>query len=187
MTTPHQLETKNICDLEKWENENIPHLASNEQMWERVVRAGAGVSSVPAPAAVSERRQRLVIIQTLPASSLEWALNLLSENYSFETKLSGTEQQQLMFVYKLRLVTDMSEWWQNDKDETITNLRIRRLLRCPLIESSNTQYAPIVLELWKEENCLLGLFWVRWRSISYYIQYYMIVEVAVSMYVHVCW
>ena len=71
------------------------------------MRAGAGVSSVPA--AVSERRQRLVIIQTLPASSLEWALNLLSENYSFETKLSGTEQQQLMFVYKLRLVTDMSE------------------------------------------------------------------------------
>ena len=73
------------------------------------MRAGAGVSSVPAPAAVSERRQRLVIIQTLPASSLEWALNLLSENYSFETKLSWTEQQQLMFVYKLRLVTDMSE------------------------------------------------------------------------------
>ena len=73
------------------------------------MRAGAGVSSVPAPAVVSERRQRLVIIQTLPASSLEWALNLLSENYSFETKLSGTEQQQLMFVYKLRLVTDMSE------------------------------------------------------------------------------
>ena len=168
-----------FCGLPYW---NHNWLMQNSSAWVAI-----GVSSVPPPAAVSERRQRLVIIQTLPASSLEWALNLLSENYSFETKLSGTEQQQLMFVYKLRLVTDMSEWWQNDKDETITNLRIRRLLRCPLIESSNTQYAPIVLELWKEENCLLGLFWVRWRSISYYIQYYMIVEVAVSMYVHVCW